>query len=130
MIDLRLFPESEPGFSGSSDAGVSAPSSESSSASLPSFEPDRGETVSSQPQFQSPSGTAAPGGGGPPGGPPRPTPPGDPNASAIQSQYQRSEVSPKEEPSPRLLPIGNPSVMQQLVLVIKGCRPSRMMKQL
>ena len=88
MIDLRLFPESEPGFSGSSEAGVSAPSSESSSASLPSFEPDRGETVSSQPQFQSPSGTAAPGGGGPPGGPPRTTPPGDPNASAIQSQYQ------------------------------------------
>ena len=88
MIDLHLFPESEPGFSGSSDAGVSAPSSESSSASLPSFEPDRGDPASNQPQFQSPSGTAAPGGGGPPGGPPRTTPPGDPNVSAIQSQAQ------------------------------------------
>lgn len=84
MVDLHLYPDQESGFS---EAGVSAPPAESSS-SLPSFEPDRSEPISNQPQLQSPSGTAAAGVGGPPGGPPRTSTPADPNVSAIQSQVQ------------------------------------------
>ena len=89
MADLHLYPDQEAGFS---DSGVSAPSPESSS-SLPSFEPDRSEPSSNQPQLQSPSGTAAAGVGGPPGGPPRTSTPADPNVSAIQSQVQSGQAA-------------------------------------
>lgn len=90
---LLLHPDSEPGFSGTPEPGVSGPPPEASTAELPSFAPD---PVSNQPHV-APQGssTAAPGGGGSAGA--RPAAPGDPNQSAIQGHVQGQPGSPAQQ---------------------------------